>query len=518
MGPTLLTVSLVTLSTSIALVLGVTWGVSLLLLRHAEPRCGVDWTGWLSKISLLCMLATISLPLYVHAAGWESATGKFGWLPILRGGQRYWFHGFTAATWIHAGYGVGWIGLATLVSFQGLPASLWRAACMEANWWQRMRFVGVPLALPMIVAASLWVAMVAATEMTVADLYGVNTLADSVYKFYALEPESGPVMISVVVPLVILLPIVVYGVTRGAQVSAIVNAQFNALRSQDRRVRLEGSHDAKLNFGIVRRSWILAVSLFAITVVALVSGVPLLSLIVKAGWVVETTSEGDLFHTFSMQQFAFTLQDTLRMFSKEYYWSCQLVVFSILFSLPAGWLLAALSERRPNLKGAIWIGMLILVAIPGPVVSLVLIALFNRPSLSFFYDRTLLPALLALMTRCVPLAFMIMRAAYRRLDNGPMEAARMDGATVWLRLLTIDGPRLWRPVALAAMGIALITFADLSCTLLVLPPSVSTVATRIFGLLHSGVRYQESGLALVSAVAVWLLSAVGLKLASKSAY
>ncbi len=518
MGPTLLTVSLVTLSTSIALVLGVSWGISLLLLQHAEPRGRFDWMGWLSKINVLCMLAIISLPLYVHAAGWESATGRFGWLPILRGGQRYWFHGMTAATWIHAGYGVGWIGLATLVAFQGLPSSLWRAACIDATWWQRLRFVGLPLTLPLIVAASWWVGIVAATEMTVANLYGVSTLADAVYKFYALEPEAGPVLISVVVPMVILLPIVIYGVTLGAKFSTAANTYINAIRSRTHRARVEGSNDANMISGSAHRAWMIMASFHAITIVAIVGGVPLVSLIIKAGWKVETSEGGQLFHTFSAQQFVFTIQETLRSFSSEYYWSCQLVVFSVLFSLPVGWLLAAVSERRPNLKGATWIGMLILVAIPGPVVSLVLIAIFNRPVLSFFYDRTLLPALLALMTRCVPLAFFTLRAAYCRLDNAPREAARLDGASRWRLLLAIEAPRLWRPLALAAMGIALITFADLSCTLLVLPPSVSTVATRIFGLLHSGVRYQESGLALVSAVAVWLLAAVGLKLASKSAY
>jgi ABC-type Fe3+ transport system permease subunit len=43
----------------------------------------------------------------------------------------------------------------------------------------------------------------------------------------------------------------------------------------------------------------------------------------------------------------------------------------------------------------------------------------------------------------------------------------------------------------------LLSVADLSAILLVLPPGVTPISARIFELLHYGVRYQESGVCLI---------------------
>ena len=43
---------------------------------------------------------------------------------------------------------------------------------------------------------------------------------------------------------------------------------------------------------------------------------------------------------------------------------------------------------------------------------------------------------------------------------------------------------------------------DVPATLPVVPPGVTTVGTRLFGLLHSGARYQEA------ALAIWYLAVV----------
>ena len=42
--------------------------------------------------------------------------------------------------------------------------------------------------------------------------------------------------------------------------------------------------------------------------------------------------------------------------------------------------------------------------IPGPVLSMMVMWLFNRPSLGWVYDNTLIPTIAVLLTRTLPIA------------------------------------------------------------------------------------------------------------------
>ena len=54
----------------------------------------------------------------------------------------------------------------------------------------------------------------------------------------------------------------------------------------------------------------------------------------------------------------------------------------------------------------------------------------------------------------------------------------------------------------ASLAAGLMASGDVPATLPVIPPGVTTVGTRLFGLLHSGARYQEA------ALAIWYIAAV----------
>jgi iron(III) transport system permease protein len=68
---------------------------------------------------------------------------------------------------------------------------------------------------------------------------------------------------------------------------------------------------------------------------------------------------------------------------------------------------------------------------------------------------------------------------------------------------SIDRPLLERSLVAASLVAAVVASGDVPATLPVVPPGVTTVGTRLFGLLHSGARYQEA------ALAIWYVGAVG---------
>jgi iron(III) transport system permease protein len=171
--------------------------------------------------------------------------------------------------------------------------------------------------------------------------------------------------------------------------------------------------------------------------------------------------------------------------------------------------LAAIGRTHRRLER--WIDPLtiVMVALPGPIVGLAVVSLFqaNVPGFRSLYQQTLVPTMLALLVRGVPVAYWILRAGYRGIDTSVLEASRLDGS--WLRRVwSIDRRMLQGSLLAALLAAAVVASGDVPATLPVIPPGVTTVGTRLFGLLHSGARYQEAALAIWYVLAVVTISLV----------
>jgi iron(III) transport system permease protein len=70
------------------------------------------------------------------------------------------------------------------------------------------------------------------------------------------------------------------------------------------------------------------------------------------------------------------------------------------------------------------------------------------------------------------------------------------------RLFRIDRILLRRNLRIAWLFSAVVASGDIAATLPVIPPGMTTVGTRLFGLLHSGARYQEAALAFWYIIAI----------------
>ena len=552
MTPILLTLTLVGLSNLVALPLGVAWGWALDELEQPSAtqnsRIGKSTLRLFSQALLASLIGMLAIPLYIHAAGWESAAGKFGWLPILQGGPRFWFSGIWAAAWIHSTYGACWIAIATWWGLRRRPRAIDNCARLDTEAGDRKWLVDLPLVSGWILVAVAWNSVLAATEMTVADLYAVSTLSDIVYKVYALDPQPMPVIMATLLPAMLVVPVILWLLSRsGPMLWTLRGTDVFGTDADKVIVEAERDDDRLSDKGIdslndevrttVRRRLVPGVTAIAITL--LVGFVPLFSLVAKAGWTVtqvgnSTQVDNDqaitaspietgassiavdavqpqLTHSFELKQVFATLGQAITSFQTEIAWTAQLAMTAILFAMPISLLLAALAESRPSIRTALLMLMLLLAMIPGPVISLYVIQFFNRPSLSLLYDRSLIPSVFAVLPRAIPAGYLVLRTGYRMLDRAVLDCAALDGlgTSVWgtlRRVWLIDGPRLWRPILFAAICILLIACGDLSATLLVLPPSVSTIASRLFGLLHSGVRHQEAGLALLAAFCIGCVS------------
>jgi iron(III) transport system permease protein len=138
-------------------------------------------------------------------------------------------------------------------------------------------------------------------------------------------------------------------------------------------------------------------------------------------------------------------------------------------------------------------------ALPGPAIYQCIKVAFGflGPELHYWIQtRTLAEPIVALQFRCLPLGTLmayVLMDQHRLATGGTMLADELGWSD---RLRLFLGQNRVELIGLWILAFA-VSIADLSTTVLLLPPGVSTLASRIFELLHYGVRYKEAGLCLV---------------------
>ena len=95
-----------------------------------------------------------------------------------------------------------------------------------------------------------------------------------------------------------------------------------------------------------------------------------------------------------------------------------------------------------------------------------------------------------------PIVGLISWYAWRSLPQVTLDAGELDGARGWSSFLRLGWPQRRLAVGVAMLAAVAIGCGDLSATILVTPPGLFTVSSRVFGLLHAGVDDQTAGLCL----------------------
>jgi len=449
-----------------------------------------------------CLLFAVALPLVLHAAAWESTAGKFGWMILTQSGSRAegtggygFFGGLVAAGWIHAVYGAAIVTLTTWHGVRTTPVLIVQQSRLDlgpmASWWR----VRLPLAMPWLLLGLLLTGLLAASEMTVVDLYRFRTLADEFYLFYAADPTLVSVVITCAVPLALSMVVV----------TSLLHSRRGSITTQNRQGDAASNVE---NFSPIHTR---IAGTIAVVLAAVIVGVPLIGMLIKLGHEV-TVIGGEIQASWSAEQSIRRLFSAPMDFAAEYRWTGLIALLGGTLSVVIAAPMAMVGRTRPRWEP--WIDAMAVIAfvIPGPIVGLVIVGLFqvDLPGFSMLYQQTLVPTLLALMMRAVPAAYWVLRSASRGIADSVIDASQLDTWPVrrwWL----VHRPLLSRSYLAAGVVGGVIAAGDVPATLPVIPPGVTTVGTRLFGLLHSGARYQEAALALWYVFAVVVISSYFLR-------
>ena len=139
----------------------------------------------------------------------------------------------------------------------------------------------------------------------------------------------------------------------------------------------------------------------------------------------------------------------------------------------------------------VWLPLLV----PGVLLGIALILLFNRPWLWVFYHSPAI-ILLALGIRYTALGWHGVAHALQTVDRDLIDDARLNGATRWQMLRFVQWPQIAAQMVAAWYIIFLLCLWDVESMILVVPPGGETLALNIFNLLHYGHNAQVNALCL----------------------
>ena len=494
--PLLLTLQLIAVAVPIAAAAGIVgaWGASVLQ--------AAGWTGHLlSRLFLLSMVISLGMPLVLHAAAWEATAGKFGWWTMTQSGARTndygvygLFSGLLASGWIHGVYGASIVALATWYGAGQVSREVIEQARLDfspiARWWM----VELRIAAPWVLAASLVTAAIAASEMTVVDLYGFRTIADTFYLYNTSEPSLLQIVWTCALPLLLASGGLTWWIATRSRMPA-VQSNYNHVSEKER-------PSIAIRF---------AAGALLVAVVAAVVIVPIMGLIVKIGHDVKIENDSVL-AVWSATACWQRLVDAPRLFAAEYSWTLLIGAVTGLLAVSIAWPLAMLGRSRPAAERAFDVCAVLLLVIPGPIVGMTVVHAFQLPfpSFRFLYGQTIVPTVIALLVRAIPISYWVLRSGYRGIGDEVLDTARIDLAPL-SRLRRVDFPMIFRHLALAFLASTLFASGDVPAMLPVIPAGVTTVGTRLFELLHSGARFQEASLAIWYVGAVVMMAMIFLR-------
>jgi len=457
---------------------------------------------WLERL----LLSLLLVPLYVQAAAWQAALGWGGWLSAMvptNPGQLVLLDGWRGAIWVHAMAATPWVALFVATATGGIARELEEDALLSGSPGQVIWRVTLRHALVGVTIASLWVASVCASEITVTDLFQIRSIAEEVYTAASLgeltllgeggQPDgySNAAAGLSMWPGMAMLGVLLVTATATMGYWLITHESV----SSPWRWQITGGRWLATGTG-----WLLAI---------LLAGIPLASMAWKAGTCVNF--EGNRYvRSWAITKLAHELAVSPLKHRREWGWSFVLGAGAAMTATTSGVLLAWGLRKRwlPVVPVALLLALGF--SLPGPVLGVWLIRWLNWPAdsalyfLTWCYDQTLLAPLLAQTIRALPLVTIILWMQMESVPQDLLDNATSEGAGGWSQLVRVVLPLRW-PGVLAAMCVAFIlAIGELAATLLVVPPGVSTLSIRIFGLLYYGAEDQVAALCLD----LWLLTSL----------
>jgi iron(III) transport system permease protein len=383
---------------------------------------------------------------------------------------------------------VPWAALLTAASLRTVERRLEEESLLDATPLRVIRRVSLRRGSGGMWAAAVWIAVVCATEIAVTDLFQLRTFAEEIYTEASLGSLSGASSTLVSSDLAI-----------GVALIALLVCLALWLMVPWLPAAASIAADARWKWRPPKGRWRLAVVMWCLAAAVLL--LPLAGLVWKAGIDVHQR-EGGYERSWSAAKAAMMVARSPWEHRREWGWSLAIGGLAAGGAVIVGVQLAWLARVRAGSAKPLAMGIAVGLAVPAPLWGVWVIGLLNHSPQSVFapltvlYDRTLAAPVLVQMIRALPLASLWLWSQFSSIPQDLLEAARSEGAGPMTQLTRVALPlRRSGLVAAGLIGLVL-AMGEISATLLVVPPGVTTISVRVFQLIHYGVDDRVAAVSL----------------------
>ena len=153
--------------------------------------------------------------------------------------------------------------------------------------------------------------------------------------------------------------------------------------------------------------------------------------------------------------------------------------------------------------------VLLNLAAPASVVAIGVVTLTSRGPLRWL-DGTMWPLVFACVARFLPVVALLLLVLWRDESDVTEQAGQIHGVGFWRRTWRLSWPRRRLSLLTAAVLCAVLVATELEMSVMLVPPGDSTLAVRLYTLIHTAPDRVVSALTLC----LFLLAAAGIALLS----
>lgn len=423
----------------------------------------------------LLLVVPLVIPPYILALAWTYLGGANGLVTRLFGDDflAVWTHSLSGAVVALAIAFYPLAMLATEAAARRVDGHLEEAALLVAAprlvFWR----ITVPLIAPGAAAAALLIFVLALSEFGVPGLLRVPVFTTEIFTaFAALYDFGAATSLTVLLLFAALLA--------GSLAKLIVGEKF--LTSP------RGSCGG-LPLVLGKWQWLALVGLGIVCLLFVVLPILVLAL--------ETGEAGKIFTAFEESRTA--------IFGSLLY-AIGGATLSVLLGLPLGY---GRARARARLGGLIDLVLIVAFAVPGAIIGIGLIGIWNRPGAASAVYQSPVIIIIGYLARFVPVAALLLAASIRQVSTSREEAAEVAGAS-WLSVFTrIVLPQIKTGLVAAWVIVFIFAFGEMATTILVAPPGESTLPIRIYTIIANTPSSTVAALSLMQ-VAIALLPLIAL--------
>jgi iron(III) transport system permease protein len=392
--------------------------------------------------------------------------------------------------------------LLMVASFRSMDPSLEESALMSgASRWKVFRMITVPLARPAIVAAILIMVVRSLESFEVPALLG---LQNGIYVFtsriYFVLRDYPPDLSAAGALAIGLLAIAIIGV--------VISNYAGRASKNFQTVTGKGFRPRPIQLGKWRPvAGVLIVLYFLLTVVA-----PLLVLLYTSLLRFYAPPSKDTWSNFTFdnyRQLAHT-SDALTALRNSLILGLSSATLVMAFMAVAAWIVVR--SRIPGRKVLDGLAFMPLV-VPGLVMGLALSFVYLRSPIPIY--GTLFILLISYCTRYLPYGMRYSVTSMQQISNELEESALVNGASWWQTFRRVLLPLLWPGLIAGWIYILVVSFRELSSSILLYSPGNEVLSILIFEQFENGQFTVLSALGVVMVLTLVLLVTVAYKLGAK---